>query len=249
MSSFCELPKVDGRGLTQPLFKSRFEKPGDKPVVLTHLIEAWPAVSRWAEQAFLSDFGNHGVESGDISGNTLTTDGLLGQTRATLARVHGRRVASSSSDHARYNRNDGRIKFNSTSSHEIPGTSERSASRIPSTWLLLPHHSIPRAVRQRRDFVVPGPLEMLQETGPYLSIGRAGTGKQLHNDHPRTWFAQVFGLKRWRLAPPPGRLVKRHGRRKCKVSAVRSTAAGPKRGDDLRRPTGRGALFGGQLLA
>eukprot|EP00933_Yihiella_yeosuensis_P001127 TRINITY_DN101825_c0_g1_i1.p1 TRINITY_DN101825_c0_g1~~TRINITY_DN101825_c0_g1_i1.p1 ORF type:complete len:221 (-),score=16.47 TRINITY_DN101825_c0_g1_i1:25-687(-) len=67
----CDWESVDGRTLTAAEFELKyFEK---KPVLLTHLIDDWPALKegRWAENKILERYGEYVFDTSHIAPNCL----------------------------------------------------------------------------------------------------------------------------------------------------------------------------------
>jgi len=161
--SRCDVDRVNGRSLSWSEFHEEYYE--KQPVVLTHLIDDWPArkKSRWTMENILDKYGNYTFEHADISGNNCRIDPDVCEG-LTL-----------------------REYFNSSSN---------------TSWLLQSwSHAMTRDVTANKDWKIPKILRPVTYGGPHLALAGRMQGNIMHT-HDNNWLAQVYGRKRWVVAPP-----------------------------------------------
>lgn len=57
------IPREDARALTLEAFRAKYERPG-RPVILTHAMDAWPALAKWTPQHLVATCGARRFEAG-----------------------------------------------------------------------------------------------------------------------------------------------------------------------------------------
>jgi hypothetical protein len=154
-------------------FLARYWRPG-VPVVITDLVSRWPAHGRWSPDDFAARFGDVVLE-------------------ASLGRDQ---LARPDADWTELRRRPTMRQFvariTSTPGNDAYVIAKNDALRNPQLRPLLDEIALPA------DFF--GPTLVPERMA--LWLGGAGTHTPLHHDTDNSMFCQVFGRKRFRLAPP-----------------------------------------------